>query len=73
MHIANIDQMTPDERRRLEDLDAMILDASPDELKHIQQLDYMTQKDCVSFYDVYVDSAALVSSGRVCGRRGSNY
>lgn len=65
--------MTPDERRRLEELDAMVLGASPDELDRMQKLDYMTQKDCVSFYDVYVDSTALVSRGRFDGGRGHGH
>lgn len=54
--------MTPNERRQLQKLDDIVLGASCCELERIQQMDYRTQRDGLSFYDVYVDSAALVSS-----------
>lgn len=67
MHTMEGCGMTPDERRRLQELDDMVLGASPDELRRIQQMDYRTQGDGLPFYDVCVDSAALVS-----GRRGGS-
>ncbi len=66
MHIMEECDMTPDERRKLQELDDMVLGASPDELRRIQQVDYRTQGDGLPFYDVCVDSAALVS-GRYGG------
>ena len=53
--------MTPTERRHLQAIDDLILKASPDELKRIQRVDYQTQMDGISFYDVYVDSDSLIS------------
>lgn len=55
--------MTPDERRHLQELDDMVLDASPEELRRIQQMDYRTQLDCMPFYGVCIDSASLVCGG----------
>ena len=53
--------MTPAERRHLQKLDDLILDASPEELKKIQEIDHQTQMEGLSFYDVYVDSSSLIS------------
>ena len=53
--------MTPAERQHLQKLDDLILKASPDELKKIQTVDYRTQMDGLSFYDVYVDSDSLIN------------
>lgn len=54
--------MTPAERKKLQDLDDMILRATKSELKRMQEMDYRTQLDCLPFYDVCVDSAALVNT-----------
>jgi len=53
--------MTPAERRHLQKLDDLILDASPEELKKIQEIDHQTQMDGLSFYDVYIDSSSLIN------------
>ncbi len=53
--------MTPQERKQLEKLDELILDASPEELQRIQEIDHQTQMDGLSLYDVYVDSTSLVN------------
>lgn len=47
----------------MQKLDDMILNASPDKLKKIQTVDYSTQMDGLSFYDIYADSSLI--SGRV--------
>ena len=52
--------MTPDERQRLQKLDDIILNASHEELKKLQEIDSKTQLEGLSFYDVYVDSSSLV-------------
>ncbi|MCV0398649.1 MAG: hypothetical protein K5785_01495 [Nitrosarchaeum sp.] len=53
--------MTPSERELLEKLDQMIMNASDEELKKIQEVDIQTQLDGVSFYDVFVNSKSLVN------------
>ena len=53
--------MSPAERKELQKLDDLVLDASPDELKKIQEIDHQTQMDGLSFYDVYLDSSSLVN------------
>ncbi len=53
--------MTPKERRHLQKLDDLVLDASPEELKKIQEIDYQTQMEELSFYDVYLDSSSLIN------------
>ena len=53
--------MTPKEREYLEKLDNMILNASSEELKKIQEIDYQTQMEGLSFYDVYLDSSSLIN------------
>ncbi len=53
--------MSPAERRHLEKLDDLILDASPEELKKIQEIDHQTQMEGLSFYDVYLDSSSLIN------------
>ena len=53
--------MTPTERQDLKKLDDLILNASPEELKKIQDIDHQTQMEGVSFYDVYVDYRPLVN------------
>ncbi len=53
--------MNPNERKLLDKLDEIVMDASPEELKKIQELDLDTQLKGTSFYDVYLDSTALVN------------
>ncbi|MCA9828798.1 MAG: hypothetical protein KC444_10525 [Nitrosopumilus sp.] len=53
--------MTPKEREHLKKLDDLVLGASPEELKKIQEIDQRTQMDGLSFYDVYLDSSSLVN------------
>lgn len=55
--------MTPKERKHLEKLDNMVLNASPEELKKIQSIDYQTQMEGLSLYQVYVDSNSLINQG----------
>ncbi|MBT5200902.1 MAG: hypothetical protein HOK63_05765 [Thaumarchaeota archaeon] len=52
--------MTPKERKDLQKLDELVLNASSEELKKIQEIDHQTQMDGLSFYDVYVDSSSLI-------------
>jgi hypothetical protein len=52
--------LTPEERKNLQKLDNMILNASTEKLKEIQEIDYQTQLEGLSFYDVYVDSGSLI-------------
>ncbi len=53
--------MSPAERKELQKLDDLVLGASPDVLRKIQEIDYQTQMDGLSFYDVYLDSSSLVN------------
>ena len=53
--------MSPAERKELQKLDDLVLDASPEELKKIQEIEHQTQMDGLSFYDVYLDSSSLVN------------
>ncbi|KAF6250190.1 hypothetical protein HX860_03665 [Marine Group I thaumarchaeote] len=53
--------MTPKERKHLQKLDDLVLNASPEELTKIQEIDYLTQMEGLSFYDVYVDSSSLIN------------
>ena len=53
--------MTPKEREHLKKLDDVILSASYEELKKIQEIDHQTQMEGLSFYDVYLDSSSLVN------------
>ncbi len=53
--------MTPAERRHLQKLDDLILDASSEDLKKIQEVDHQTQMEGLSFYDVYLDSSSLIN------------
>ena len=48
--------MTPDERKLLQKLDQMILNASDEELKKIQEADIQTQMNGLSFYDTMINS-----------------
>jgi len=53
--------LTPAERRHLQKLDDLVLNASSEELKNIQEIDHQTQMDGLSLYDVYIDSSSLVN------------
>ncbi len=53
--------MTPIERKHLQKLDDLILHASMEELQKIQEIDYQTQMEGLSLYDVYLDSNALIN------------
>jgi len=53
--------MTPAERKHLQKLDDLVLNASPENLKKIQEIDYQTQMEGLSFYDVYLDSSSLIN------------
>ena len=53
--------MTPKEREHLKKLDDLVLNASSQELKKIQEIDHMTQMDGLSFYEIYLDSSSLIS------------
>ena len=52
--------LTPKEREDLKKLDDMVLNATSDELKKIQEIDHQTQLEGVSFFDVYLDSSSLI-------------
>ena len=52
--------MTPIERQRLQKLDDLVLNASPEELEKLQKIDSKTQLEGLSFYDVYMDSSSLI-------------
>jgi hypothetical protein len=54
--------MTPVERKHLQKLDDFILNASMEELHKIQEIDYQTQMDGLSLYDVYIDSSSLINN-----------
>lgn len=53
--------MTPIERKDLKKLDDLVLNASAEELKKIQEIDCQTQLEGVSFYDVYVDYRPMIN------------
>jgi len=53
--------MSPAERRLLSKIDDIVLNASPEELKKIQEADVNTQLDGLSFYEVYVNSENLTN------------
>ena len=53
--------MNSSERELLEKLDNLVLTASGDELRKIQEIDLQTQLDGVSFYDVFVNSTSLTN------------
>ena len=53
--------MTPAERRHLQKLDDLVLNASSEELKNIQEIDHQTQLEGLSLYEVYIDSSSLVN------------
>lgn len=49
------------ERMQLQELDELVMNASPEELAKIQEIDCKTQMRGMPFYDAYMDSKALVS------------
>lgn len=53
--------MTPSERQLLEKLDNLVLTASGDELRKIQEIDIQTQMNGLSFYDSFVNATSLVN------------
>lgn len=53
--------MTPAERQLLEKLDNLVLTASGDELRKIQEIDIQTQMNGLSFYDSFVNATSLVN------------
>jgi len=53
--------MSPSERKHLQKLDNLVLNASHEDLKKIQEIDHQTQMEGLSFYDVYLDSSSLVN------------
>jgi hypothetical protein len=53
--------MTPSERQLLEKLDNLVLTASGDELRKIQEIDIQTQMNGLSFYDAFVNSTYLAN------------
>lgn len=53
--------MTPAERDLLEKLDQMVMNASAEDLKKIQEVDLQTQLDGISFYDAFVNSNSLMN------------
>ncbi|AFS81186.1 hypothetical protein NKOR_06535 [Candidatus Nitrosopumilus koreensis AR1] len=53
--------MTPDERKNLQKLDDLVLNASDDELKKIQEIDHQNQMEGLSLYEVYLDSSSLIN------------
>ncbi len=61
MIIFNQKLLSPAERRHLQKLDDLVLDASPEDLKKIQEIDHQTQMEGLSFYDVYLDSGSLIN------------
>jgi hypothetical protein len=61
MKISNQKLMNTEERKNLQQLDELVLNASPEELEKIQKIDYQTQLDGESFYHIYVNSDSLIS------------
>lgn len=53
--------MNQAERKLLQKLDFMIMNASDEDLKKIQEIDLKTQMDGLSFYDVFVNSKFFVN------------
>ena len=63
--------MTPNERECLQKLDDLILNASTEELKKLQEIDFNTQLEGLSFYDVYLDSSSLINEVKSPGNSHS--
>ena len=61
MKIFNLKLMKSLEREHLQKLDDLILNSTSEELKKIQEIDFQTQLEGLSLYDVYVDSSSIVN------------
>lgn len=53
--------MTPGERKNLQKLDDLVLNATAEELKKIQEVDHQNQMEGLSLYEVYLDSSSLIN------------
>ena len=53
--------MTPSERKNLQKLDDLVLSASAEELKKLQEIDCQNQMEGLSLYEVYLDSSSLIN------------
>jgi len=53
--------MTPSERKNLQKLDDLVLNASAEELQKIQEVDSQNQMEGLSLYEVYLDSSSLIN------------
>ncbi|MBM2819026.1 MAG: hypothetical protein HW410_708 [Nitrosarchaeum sp.] len=53
--------MNPVERQFLDKLDHIVLTATPEELRKIQEIDRQTQLNGMSFYDGFVNSQYLAN------------
>jgi len=53
--------MNPEERKLLDKLDALVLQASGKDLQKIQELDLENQLSGGSFYDAFLNSQTLVN------------
>ncbi len=53
--------MSPAERRELQKIDDLVLNALPEDLIKIQEIDYQAQIEGLSFYDVYLDPNSLIN------------
>ena len=60
MTISNQKLMNTEERKNLQQLDDLVLNASAKELEKIQEIDFQTQLDGESFYHIYVNSDSLI-------------
>ena len=60
MKISNQKLMNVEERKHLQQLDELVLNASTEELEKIQEIDYQTQLDGESFYHIYVNSDSII-------------
>ena len=54
MRISNQKLMNTEERKNLQQLDDLVLNASAKELEKIQEIDFQTQLDGESFYHIYL-------------------
>ena len=61
MRIFNQKLMNTEERKNLQKLDDLVLNASENELRKIQEIDHQTQLEGASLYDVYIDSSSLIN------------
>lgn len=56
--------MSQEQRRRMRRIDRRVLEAGPDELRKIQEMDVQTQLDLVWFYDVYAERMPVPGRGK---------